>query len=141
MVHALEIAHSLLKKDGLLIDIHPSGRPPKVEVHLDGEVFLAGHVQETDNFVEYFQADEALAKVTGIGLIELEREGQFDFLMHAPTMEDILKYIETEWSDAVLSQEVIRKTKTLLGAPRDGKEVVVREIVRIGRYRAIGRKG
>ena len=53
MVHALEIAHSLLKRDGLLIDIHPSGQRPQFEVHVKGRVLLAGHVEETDDFVGY----------------------------------------------------------------------------------------
>jgi hypothetical protein len=40
MVHALEIIHSLLKPDSLLIDIHPTGQHPRVEVHAGGEIQL-----------------------------------------------------------------------------------------------------
>jgi hypothetical protein len=73
MVHALEITRSLLKPDGLLIDIHPTGDPPFVEVHVDGEVRLAGYLEETDNFVEYLEADDALTNVTRRGLFEFVR--------------------------------------------------------------------
>jgi hypothetical protein len=139
MVHALEITHSLLKRGGLLIDIHPSGQPPPVEVHANGEVLLAGHVQETDGFVEYFQADDALAEVTARGLFALERTELFPFMMHAPTVKAMVDYIEAEWSDAVLAEELVQRAKALLGEPGDGKEIVVREIVRISCYRSNGR--
>lgn len=139
MVHALEITHGLLKKDGLLIDIHPSGRPPTFEVHVDGEVLLAGHVLEMDGFVEYFQAGDALKDVTTRGLFKLERTELFPFKMHAPTVKAIVDHIQAEWSDAVLAKEVIQRAEGLLAKPGDGKEVVVQEIVRISRYRAIGR--
>ena len=139
MVHALEITRSLLKRGGLLIDLHPSGEPPTFEVHTGGKVQLAGHVQETNDFVEYFQADEALADVTARGLFELERMGLFPFLLHAPAVATMADYIEAEWSDAVLAEEVIEQASALLGEPGEGKEIVVREIIRIARYRASGR--
>jgi hypothetical protein len=139
MVHALEITHSLLKKDGLLIDLHPSGKPPPVEVHGGGEVLLVGHVQETDDFVEYFQVDDALAEVTTRGLFELERTELFPFMLHAPTVKAMADHIEAEWSDAILTEEVIARAEALLAEPGEGKEIVIREIVRISRYRANGR--
>lgn len=139
MVHALEITHGLLKKDGLLIDIHPSGKPPPVEVHGGGDVLLAGHLDEKDGFAEYFEADGALADVTARGLFELEREGLFSFNLHAPTIVALIDHLEAEWADAVLAEEVIERLAKLLAEPGEGKEIVVREIVRISRYRVSGR--
>jgi hypothetical protein len=139
MVHALEIVHSLLKRGGLLIDIHPSGQPPPVEVHVGGEVLLAGHVQEADDFVEYSQADDALADVVARGLFELERMELFSFIVHAPTVQALADHIAAEWSDAVLAQEVIERAEELLGQPGEGKEATVRETIRIARYRMTGR--
>lgn len=138
MVHALEMTHSLLNRDGLLVDIHPSGRPPTVEVYVDGEVQLAGLVLEMDGFVEYFQADDALADTVARGLFELERTELFPFSLHGPTVKAIVDYIAAEWLDAVLAEEVIDRAATLLGEPGEGKEIVVREIIRISRYRATG---
>jgi len=53
MVHALEITHSLLKPGGLLIDIHPTSQPPRVEIHRDGEILLAGYVDDRDDFFTF----------------------------------------------------------------------------------------
>ena len=136
MVHALETAHSLLKADGLLIDIHPNGEPPLVEVHADGKVQLAGYLDETDDFVEYFEADDALAEVTGRGLFELEREGLFTFMQHAVTIKDLADFLAAEWSDAVLHAETIERVVELMGIPGEGKEIVLRETIRIARFRA-----
>jgi len=138
MVHALEITHGLLKPGGLLIDIHPSGEPPPVEVHAGSKVLLAGHVQETDGFMEYFQADDALAEVTAHGLFELERETLFPFTIHAPTIRALTDYLENEWSDAILSTPVSKQLAELMAEPGEDKKIIIREIVRISRYRRRG---
>ncbi len=139
MVHALEITRGLLKRDGLLIDIHPSGKPPRVEAHVGGEVHLAGHSDETGNFVEYFEASDALKDVTGRGLFRLEREGLFTFMVHAPTIMALADHLEAEWSDAVLPEKTFERAAELLGEPGEGKKIVLREIIRIARFRPSGR--
>ena len=142
MVHALEMSHSLLETDGLLIDIHPTGQPPLVEVHGAGKVHLAGQLHEKGDFVEYFQADDALTAVTGRGLFVLERKEPFSFLYHAPTIVALTDFFETEWLDAVLPEETSQRVAELLGGPGDdaddGREIVVREFVHISRFRKIG---
>jgi hypothetical protein len=139
MVHALEIIRDLLKADGHLIDIHPSGTPPPIEVHVGGEIQLAGFLEETNDFVEYFQADDALADVTGRGLFELEREGLFTFMLHAPTIMALADHLEAEWSDAVLLEDTIERAAALMGEPGKDKEIVLRESVKIARFRSSGR--
>jgi hypothetical protein len=139
MVHALEITRGLLKKDGLLIDIHPSGEPPLIEAHVGGEVRIAGHLEETDDFVEYFEADEALLDVAGRGLFKLERKGLFAFKVHAVTIGALAKYLDTEWSDAVLREEIVERASELMGDPGEDRKIVLREIVRIARFRASGK--
>jgi hypothetical protein len=139
MVHALEITRSLLKIDGLLIDIHPNGKPPPIEAHVGGEVLLAGHLEETDDFVEYFEADDALTDVTGRGLFELERAGLFTFMLHAPTIMALAGHLEAEWSDSVLPEETFERAAELMGEPGEGREIVLRESVRIARFRSSGR--
>lgn len=139
MVHALKITRSLLKPDGVLIDIHPSGTPAQVEAHVGGEIQVAGTIEEAGNFEEYFEASAALKEVTGRGLFGLEREEQFTFLIHAPTIQALADFIEAEWSDATLSEETIERAGGLMGEPGEGKEIVLREIIHIARFRVSGR--
>jgi hypothetical protein len=136
MVHALEIVHGLLKPGGVLIDIHPNGDPPPIEAHVGEEVRLAGYLDETDEFEEYFKADEALADVTGRGLFLLEREGMFTFMTHASTIMELVDFLEAEWTDSVLHEETIKRAKELMGESGEGREIVLRESVRIARLRA-----
>jgi hypothetical protein len=137
MVHALEITHSLLKPGGLLIDMHPTGEHPRVEVHIGGEILLAGLIDESDHFQEYFQADQALAEATRLGLFRMEQERFFPFLYHAATVTEMADFITAEWCDAVLHDETLQKAEALLGKPVDGREVVVREPIRITLFRAL----
>ncbi|MCK4975429.1 MAG: hypothetical protein KAS36_00695 [Anaerolineales bacterium] len=139
MVHALEITHDLLKEGGLLLDIHPSGEPPRIEARVGEKVSVAGYLEETDGFVEYFNADDALADVTGRGLFALEREGLFTFMLHASTIVALADFLEAEWSDSVLHEETIELATELMGEPGEGREIVLRESVRIARFRASGR--
>ncbi|UCG25768.1 MAG: hypothetical protein JSW55_07205 [Chloroflexota bacterium] len=122
----------------MLIDMHPNGEPPPIEVHVAGEVLLAGHLQETNDFVEYYQADGALADVTARGLFELQRDELFQFMTHAPTIKALTDYLEANWSDAVVPEGAMARAAALMGEPDEGKEIVVREYVRLSRYRSSG---
>ena len=136
MVHALEITHGLLKAGGLLIDIHPNGEPALIEAHVGGEVRVAGYLEETNSFVEYFQADDALADVTNRGLFRLEREGLFTHLTHAATIKALADFVEAEWSDSMVREETIKRAAELMGEPGEDREIVLRESARIARFRA-----
>lgn len=139
MVHALETTHGLLKKGALLIDIHPSGEPSLIEAHVDGQLLPAGQLVEPNDGVEYVEADEALANVTGRGLFIMEREGFFDFLRHAPNIVELVDHIEAEQWDAYVPKETVSRAMALMGEPGEGKEIILREPVRIARYRSLGK--
>ena len=137
MVHALEITHSLLEPGGLLIDIHPTSQPPRVEVHLDGGVQLAGYVDDRDDFMDYIRADRALLEAEARGLFRLERQKFFPFLHHADTITEMLEYLAAEWSSAILPQETLAHAEKLMCQPGQGAEIVIREPVRITRFQAL----
>lgn len=141
-MHALEIVHSLLEEDGLLIDIHPSDEPSPIEVVHGNRRALAGYVQESDDFIEYNQVDEALAKSIAMGLFDLERKGLFEFITRAATLADLLTYLEESWSDAIVAPEVQRRAAELLASGHNGgdhgkPQLMITEQVRILRLRSI----
>ncbi len=86
MVHALEKIHELLEPDGRLIDIHPSGEPPPIEVRVGQQVTVVGWMKETDDFVEYAQASAALSEAIERGWLDVERKGMFEFVTHADSI-------------------------------------------------------
>jgi hypothetical protein len=137
MVHALEITHSLLNVSGLLIDIHPTSQPPRVEIHRDGEIQLAGYVDDRDNFVDYIQADRALLEAEARRLFRLERQKFFPFLYHADTISEMTDYLTAEWSSAILPQETLARAQQLIGPPGHGVKIIIREPIRITRFQAL----
>ncbi|MBN1147190.1 MAG: hypothetical protein JXA78_08040 [Anaerolineales bacterium] len=141
MVHALEIVHSLLEEGGLLIDIHPNGEAPPIEVVHGGQQRLAGYLQESDDFVEYAQASAALDKSVAMGLFDLERQGLFEFVTQADSLAELLEYLRTAWSDAIVAAKTQQRAAELLAGAgsRQGSpaaRLVMTERVRIVRLRA-----
>jgi len=131
MVHALEIIHRLLRPHGKLIDIHPVGEPSPVEVRVGRQTTLVGRLTETDDFVEYGQADAALAQVVQRRLFVLEREATFPFITHADSMSELREYLAKEWKDAILDDQTARKAEELLAGPERDKELLVHDRVHI----------
>ena len=135
MVHALERIHASLEPDGSLIDIHPSGEPPPIEVRIGRQVTVVGWMKEADDFVEYAQASAALSEAIGRGWFEVERKGTFEFATCADSISDLREYLAKEWKDAILEEAVMAKATELLDTLERDKELVVREQIRIARLR------
>ena len=135
MVHALERIHQLLELDGRLIDIHPSGEPPPIEVRIGRQATVVGWMKETDDFSEYAQASAALSQVVERGWFVVERKGTYEFATHADSVSALLEYLAKEWKDAILDEAVAARAEQLLNAVERDKGLIVREQVCIARLR------
>ena len=140
MVHALEKIYRLLKPDGMLIDIHPVPEPPSIEARIGDRTISAGWLKERNDYVEYDQADEALAQAVARGLFAVERQGAFTFILHGDTVEELREYLADEWQDASIDDITAMRAEEVLSTPERDKEVIVRESVRIARLRPIAEK-
>ncbi len=134
MVHALELLHRLLKAGGYLLDIHPSGEPPPVYVCTRDREELAGWLQESDDFIEYSQADAALTAIIARGLFKLDRQASFIFNTYTANITEMKEYLEATWSDVLISPELVARTEQLQDEMVGRINVVFRERVRIARY-------
>jgi len=137
MVHALETVHHLLAADGVLIDIHPPALDATLEVASSGRLIHAGFLDETDNGIEYEQAEAALAEVVRRGLFEIERESRFTFAHYAPSLEALRQDLAETWKDAVIPHAVATRLGATLAESGPYAEVVLREYVRITRLRRL----
>jgi hypothetical protein len=135
MVHALEKIQLLLQPNGLLLDIHPTNEPAALAVRLREQLIPAGWVNETDDYVEYEWADEALQRVVDSERFALERVGTFEFVWHADSMADLRAYLAEEWKDAIIDDVTAMRVEELLKLPVHDKEILVSEAIRIARYR------
>jgi len=135
MVHALEKVHQLLKPQGILLDIHPTGEPAAIAVRLREQIIPAGWINESDDYVEYEWTDEALQHVVNDNRFALERVGTFEFVWHADSMNDLRAYLAEEWKDAIIDDVTAMRIEELLKLPVRDKEILVSEAIRIARYR------
>ena len=136
MVHALEQIHDLLKPEGHLIDIHPSGEPAEFVRLLDEWERLFGYLQETDDYIEYRQADEALETAVSRGLFLVEKSGEFDFHTYADSFDSLKTFLDENWSDAVIPDEVIAEAHEL-DKEHGRRTVFLREKTKIAVYKKI----
>jgi hypothetical protein len=140
MVHALEIIHSLLKPDGTLIDIHPSGKPPTIELVQDRGRTLVGHLQESDDFIEYRQAQAALEQAHRLGWFDIERSGVFQFVVWSPSIGELRAYLDENWSDAVVAPGIDQRVDGLIKSAQanhseGATSVEMTETVSIARFK------
>lgn len=135
MVHALETVHSLLKPEGRLIDIHPSGEPPAFIVRSGEHDEIAGWLQEKDEFIEYQQAEAALTQAVREQWYTLEQQSAFIFNNYAETFAELNAYLTANWSDAVILPETVAHAEALQKTAQGKSEVLLREHVRIARFR------
>ena len=137
MVHALHQIHQLLKPNGLLIDIHPTNELATLEVRVGEQVTPAGWIYEWDDYVEYEWADNALQRAINVQWFELERDGVFSFVWYADSMAELREYLAEEWHDALIDEVTFMRAQELLNTPEHDKEVIVRETIKMARYRKL----
>jgi hypothetical protein len=137
MVHALETIHELLKPDGVLLDIHPTNEPATIAVRLREQLIPAGWVHESNDYVEYEWADEALQHAVSDQRFALASAGTFQFVWHADSVSDLRAYLAEEWKDAIVDDVTAMRIEELLKLPVRDKEILVSEAVRIARYRRL----
>ena len=137
MVHALEQIRRLLKPSGRLVDIHPMDRPPPVAVRLGPHTHPLGYLRETDDSIEYRQADAAVAQVVREGLFAVEHMGEFPFRIYSDAVAELQTYLAEEWKDAVLDDAIAQRAAELLGGPERDKVLIVQDHIHIARLRPV----
>ncbi len=135
MVHALETVHSLIKPGGLLIDIHPGQDKAWVEVRVNGKDYFLDVVEETDNYIEYRQANQALAEIVKRGFFNVEEPGKFIFIIHADSMNEMREFLSANWKDAILSDSLDGKARDYFSKAAESFEILIRQEILITTFK------
>ena len=135
MVHALETVHTLINPDGYLLDIHPVTDKAWVEVKVNGKEYFLDVLEETDDYIEYGQANDALAQVLAKKLFTIDAAGKFTFVIYTDTIEEMRTYLADNWKDAVINESIDRKAKEYITSVAMSYEILVREEILIARYK------
>lgn len=129
MVHALRRAAGLLAPGGQAIDIRaldekaeflvvsPQSRAPR----------FCGVMRETDDGIEYGQAEAALKEALALGVLGLAAEHRFTFRHHAPDLPSMRAYLADTWTDFIIDPEVAEAIEGALAQGGLGSEIVLRE--------------
>jgi len=123
MVHALRRAAGLLAPAGQVIDIRALDE--KAEFLVAGR--LCGIMRETDDGIEYGQAEAALKEALSLGILDLAAEHPFTYRHHAPDLASMRAYLADTWTDAVIAPEVAEAIDEALAQGGPGSEIVLRE--------------
>jgi len=148
MVHALEEIHRLLKPGGELVDIHPISEHSSIEIHRNGNIDTAGHLEVRQWCIDFQQADSALNEVARRGLFSVEQKGIFNTLtyydsaaeMSTAFKEEIDKYArdpEGSEQDVSHAEALAARTAEMFREAASGAELIRRERSHISRLKSI----
>src|SRR5574337_298805 len=137
MVHALERVRQMLRPSGVLLDLHPAGDSPPIEVRVGKETIRVGVLDETDGCVEYGLAEAALAQVIRVGLFAIDRSTEYPFLIHADSLEELRTYLAEEWTDAVIDEAILRRISLLMAEPKGDSGIILRDRILARQLRPI----
>ena len=136
MVHALNRTRRWLAPDGLLIDLHPSDAPSRVEVRTPAGLVLVGEVQDESDakgpLGRHHAADLALDQAITRHGWTLDRRATFTFASEADSAGELDAYLRRKWRAARLGAETRDRADARLGA-NPGSIVRVLERIVISR--------
>ena len=107
MVDALCRAHTMLKPDGCIVDLHPSAALAVVEVA--GQ--RTGFVQTDDGPLRHAAAGVALGVVLNEGLFTIDRSIEFAYYTYADTIEALRDYVLAKWTGSWIAEETVERTR------------------------------
>ena len=136
MVHALEQIHAMLVPDGALIDIHPNSEPVEFHYPLQCGDRLLGYLEESDDYLEYRQADKAVESIVARGLFRMDSVEEFEFRTYADKFDELKGFLEENWSDAIIPAEVIASAHAAEEASGE-TGVFLRELTKISLLKAL----
>ena len=140
MVHALEKIYSLLKPEGILLNIQPDDQPRPIEIHGREGVREAGRSKHRQNFLPYKQAMAAVAGAVGNGAFVVEREETFSFLDEFDTVAEMEEYVAENWENSIMGEDVLQRARELEQEIEGDTKAVVNEGVLIQRLKRVDKE-
>jgi len=146
MVHALEEVRHLLKSTGVLIDMHPVAESSPIEITQGGKIDLAGLLLVRQWFIDYQQADNALAEILQVGLYVVDRESMFDSFTYYDSVDEMKTSLKRSFDkfardaqaadeDVPQAEALAARADQLMQTAVSGAELRVHERIHISRLR------
>lgn len=135
-MRALRNIHSALRPGGVLLDLQPARRS-RLELHLpDGQILVAGEIDESPGYAALDAALDALRTVVEEGLFALETEREFQYVYHFDGLDEWQEHMAENWHRARVSPQLVKSARELLAAYPAGALRVSRTL-RAARFRQL----
>ena len=143
MVHALEEIRRLLKPDGCLIDIHPIREAPFIRVYQKQNMLLEESDPGYDSDEGLRHTENALEEVVRRGLYLIEGKHEFEAVLYASTVSEMLEYWATygAFDDEPKDEAIVARQNEIYAQADDlmdsneGAEISYHERARITRLK------
>ena len=66
-----------------------------------------------------------------------QKQGTFTYTVYADTILSLRDHLAQTWNDAIIDDEVIRRTLELMQTPNPDQEVILREVIKIPRLKPV----
>lgn len=135
MVHALQETWRVLVPGGHLIDLRPRATNWPLEVVADGQVRLAGKVDNAPFVPDDTAADWAIKRMVREGRFMLEHQASFDCASYWDTLEDMLTYYSEDDSPPLtIPDNVLATTREFTATATQSSKVRIRMSIDLSRY-------
>ena len=127
-MRALQHIHTALRPGGVLLDIQPARRSRLDLALQDGQILVAGEIDESPGYAATEAALAALRTVVDTGLFAPEEQREFQFLYHFDGVEEWQQHMADQWHRARVSPELVARAHELVAEHPDGALRVARTL-------------
>ncbi len=135
MVHALKEIWRVLTPQGCLVDLRPLHSNPLLEIVSQGDVAVAGQIDETEGIPNDTAANKALAQVVQEKWFTQEQVAAFNFASYWDTPDELKAYAAERWRNSHIPAEALTKARGLMAERGEAAKVRVLFKMLIARYR------
>jgi hypothetical protein len=129
-VDVLKKVHGWLRKDGVLLDLHPEPAQPIVKVVLgDGRAIKLGKVDNSAVITNIRAARAVLDSAVRAHWLVRERALVFDFVSHFASVDDWLAHRAARRSRSLVHPFIVARARELVGAPGGGELLVCERVL------------
>lgn len=128
MVHVLRQLHKTLRPRGVLLDVHPLPRHPRVEIWRSGRRTSLGHLDDTLGIHQIRAARARLAAIVREVLFQVGARRWFDWRVHYSSVEAWLRRREERNSTSVIPTGLLPRVRREMRTP--GSTLVIGERTR-----------
>jgi hypothetical protein len=131
MVDALRTAREWIVPTGRIVDLHPTAAVATIHVG----AMLAGPIDPGAASSRHQAATDAIAAAVRDRLLSVEDAFEFEFRLHADSIDELDDYIAENWRDSRIGPDTLARARALISETPTAA-ISVREQVSAMRLRA-----